>query len=132
MLYREPSVTTGEMAIQGLRRCSASSYFASAYNNDFSFYAQGDINLRGLLPGRDEDQLMAGAAVGQGISYDDYCLRRDADRGPSPTEVLSRRLPVPFQRLVFRAPYVQYLSIPTAPMQSPMPRFWVLSLGVDF
>jgi len=121
MLWRED----GE---QGLRAFSLF-YFAPSYNNDFSFYAHGGLVYDGLLPNRDHDQLMAGAAVGQ------YGAASDPGGGqPAPTQsvIIETGYRIRLNGWSFVQPFAQYIVQPDGTTAVANAAILGVSLGVNF
>jgi len=116
MLWREE----GE---QGLRAFSLF-YFAPSYNNDFSFYTQAGLVYRGLLPRRDRDELMAGAAVGQ------YGAAAAPSAGQS--VVVEAGYRVRLNDWAYVQPFAQYIARPDGTSEVADAAILGLFLGVDF
>ena len=124
MLWRE----SGE---QGLRMFSLF-YFAPPYDNDFSFYVHGGFAYEGLVPGRDRDQLMIGAAVGQ-YSYNDLLEARAAgEPEPGQTVLLEAGYRFRFNNWSYAQPCAQYVVHPDGTDAVADAAILGVFLGVDF
>jgi len=115
MLWREG----GE---QGLRLFSLF-YFAPPYDNDFSFYVHGGFAYEGLVPGRDRDQLMIGAALGQ---------YGDRGSGSGQTVLIEAGYRFRINHWSFVQPFAQYLVRPGGTDAVADAAILGVSLGVDF
>jgi porin len=124
MLWRE----TGH---QGLRMFSLL-YFAPKYNNDFSFYAHGGLVYEGLLPGRDRDELMAGAAVGQYSYYDLLEARAAGEPEPTQSVLIEVGYRVRLNGWSFVQPFAQYIVQPDGTTAVANAAILGVSLGVNF
>jgi carbohydrate-selective porin OprB len=107
---------------QGLRMFSLF-YFAPAYDNDFSFYVHGGFAYEGLVPGRDRDQVMIGAALGQ---YGD----RGSEAGQ--TVLIEAGYRFRINHWSFAQPFAQYLVRPGGTDAVADAAILGVSLGVDF
>ena len=124
MLWRE----SGE---QGLRMFSLY-YFAPAYDNDFSFYVHGGFAYEGLVPGRDRDQLMLGAALGQ-YSYNSLLEARAAgEPEPGQTVLVEAGYRWRLNRWSFVQPFAQYIVHPDGTDAVADAAILGVFLGVDF
>ena len=124
MLWRE----NGD---QGLRMFSLF-YFAPAYNNDFSFYVHGGFAYEGLVPGRDRDQVMIGAALGQ---YSYNCLleaRAAGEPEPGQTVLVELGYRWRLNDWSFVQPFAQYLVHPDGTDAVADAAILGVSMGVDF
>lgn len=107
---------------QGLRMFSLF-YFAPAYDNDFSFYVHGGFAYEGSVPGRDRDQVMIGAALGQ---YGD----RGSEAGQ--TVLIEAGYRFRINHWSFAQPFAQYLVRPGGTDAVADAAILGVSLGVDF
>lgn len=124
MLWREE----GE---QGLRMFSLF-YFAPKYNNDFSFYSQGGLVYEGAIPGRDRDQLMVGAAVGQYSYYDLLEARAAGDPEPNQSVLIEAGYRIKLNGWSFVQPLAQYIVHPDGTTAVADAALLGVFLGVDF
>lgn len=124
MLWREQ----GE---QGLRFFSLY-MFAPKYNNDFSFYTQAGLVYEGLIPGRDRDQLMAGAALGQYSYYDLLAARKAGEPEPTQTVIIEAGYRLRLSGWSFVQPFAQYLVQPDGTPATANAALLGLFIGVDF
>jgi len=124
MLWRE----SGD---QGLRMFSLW-YFAPAYNNDFSFYAHGGLAYEGPVPGRDRDQLMIGAAVGQYGENQAGAARAAGEPEPGQTVLVEAGYRFRFNDWSFAQPFAQYIVQPAGTSAVADAAILGVSLGVDF
>ena len=124
MLWREE----GE---QGLRMFSLF-YFAPKYNNDFSFYSQAGLVYEGAIPGRDRDQLMVGAAVGQYSYYDLLEARAAGDPEPNQSVLIEAGYRIKLNGWSFVQPLAQYIVHPDGTTAVADAALLGVFLGVDF
>jgi porin len=124
MLWRE----SGE---QGLRMFSLY-YFAPKYNNDFSFYTQAGLVYEGPIPGRDRDQLMAGAALGQYSYYDLLEARAAGDPEATQTVLVETGYRIQLSGWGFVQPFFQYIVQPNGTTAVANASVLGLFFGVDF
>lgn len=124
MVWRE----SGE---QGLRMFSLC-YFAPKYNNDFSFYTQAGLVYEGAIPGRDRDQLMAGAALGQYSYYDLLEARADGDPEPNQSVLVETGYRFRLGGWGFVQPFAQYIVQPDGTTAVANAATLGLFFGVDF
>ena len=124
MIWREE----GE---QGLRMFSLW-VFAPKYNNDFSFYAHGGLVYQGAVPGRDADELMLGAVVGQYSYYDLLEARADGEPEPNQTVLIEAGYRVQVNGWSFVQPFAQYIVQPDGTTAVANAAILGLFLGVDF
>ena len=124
MLWRE----SGE---QGLRMFSLW-YLAPAYNNDFSFYAHGGFAYQGSVPGRDRDQLMVGAAVGQYGDNEVPAARAAGDPAPTQTVLLEAGYRFAFNGWSYVQPFAQYIVQPAGTTDVADAAILGIFFGVDF
>lgn len=124
MLWREE----GE---QGLRLFSLY-YFAPKYNNDFSFYTQGGLVYEGAIPGRDRDQLMAGAALGQYSYYDLLEARAEGDPEPNQSVLVETGYRFRVGGWGFVQPFAQYIVQPDGTTAVANAATLGLFFGIDF
>jgi porin len=120
-----------ETGHQGLRMFSLL-YFAPKYNNDFSFYAHGGLVYEGLLPGRDRDELMAGAAVGQYSYYDLLEARAAGEPEPTQSVLIEVGYRVRLNGWSFVQPFAQYIVQPDGTTAVANAAILGVSLGVNF
>jgi carbohydrate-selective porin OprB len=124
MLWREE----GE---QGLRMFSLY-YFAPKYNNDFPFYVQGGLVYEGAIPGRDNDQLMAGAALGQYSYYDLVEARAAGEPEPTQSLIVEVGYSIRLSGWGFVQPFAQYLVQPDGTPAVANAATLGLFFGIDF
>jgi len=116
---------------QGLRMFSLF-YFAPKYNNDFSFYTQGGLVYEGAIPGRDYDQLMAGAALGQYSYYDLLEARAAGDPEPTQSLLLELGYSIRLSGWGFVQPFAQYIVQPDGTTEVANAAILGIFFGVDF
>jgi porin len=107
-------------------------YFAPKYNNDFSFYAHGGLVYEGLLPGRDRDELMAAAAVGQYSYYDLLEARAAGEPEPTQSVLIEVGYRVRLGGWSFVQPFAQYIVQPDGTTAVANAAILGVSLGVNF
>ena len=87
--------------------------YAPKYNNILPFYFHTGLVYRGLIPTRDNDQLMAAFGLGQ---YSFYNIEALQDRGnvnqPNYTAVLEVDYRLQINKWAFFQPYIQYIIQP--------------------
>jgi porin len=83
------------------------------YNNILPFYFHTGLVYRGLIPTRDNDQLMAAFGLGQ---YSFYNIEALQDRGnvnqPNYTAVLEVDYRLQINKWAYVQPYIQYIIQP--------------------
>jgi porin len=124
MLWRE----NGE---QGLRMFSLW-VFAPKYNNDFSFYAHGGFVYEGAVPGRDVDELMIGAAVGQYSYYDLVEARAAGEPEPNQTVLIEAGYRFQVNGWSYVQSFAQYIVQPDGTTAVANAAILGLFMGVDF
>lgn len=123
MVFREPSEAAGELSRQGL---SVFSLFTAApdYNNRYPFYIHGGLVYEGLLPSRDNDQLMVAVAYGK---YSDA-----TQPGRAGTALLEAGYRVKINAWSFVQPFAQYIAQPNGTTAVADAAILGLFMGVDF
>lgn len=106
--------------------------FAPKYNNDFSFYAHGGLVYQGAIPTRDEDQLMAVAAVGQYSYYDLVEARAAGEPEPNQTVLIETGYRFKLNGWSFVQPFAQYIVRPDGTTAVANAAILGLFFGVDF
>ena len=106
--------------------------FAPKYNNDFSFYAHGGLVYQGAIPTRDEDQLMAVAAVGQYSYYDLVEARAAGEPEPNQTVLIETGYRFKLNGWSFVQPFAQYIVHPDGTTAVANAAILGLFFGVDF
>lgn len=106
--------------------------FAPKYNNDFSFYAHGGLVYQGAIPTRDEDKLMAVAAVGQYSYYDLVEARADGDPEPNQTVLIEAGYRFELNGWSFVQPFAQYIVQPDGTTAVANAAILGLFFGIDF
>jgi len=106
--------------------------FAPKYNNDFSFYAHGGLVYQGAIPRRDEDQLMAVAAVGQYSYYDLVEARAAGEPEPNQTVLIETGYRFKLNGWSFVQPFAQYIVHPDGTTAVANAAILGLFFGVDF
>ncbi len=106
--------------------------FAPKYNNDFSFYAHGGLVYQGAIPTRDEDQLMAVAAVGQYSYYDLVEARAAGEPEPNQTVLIETGYRFKLNGWSFVQPFAQYIVHPDGTTAVSNAAILGLFFGVDF
>jgi porin len=106
--------------------------FAPKYNNDFSFYAHGGLVYQGAIPTRDEDQLMAVAAVGQYSYYDLVEARAAGEPEPNQTVLIETGYRFKLNGWSFVQPFAQYIVQPDGTTAVANAAILGLFFGVDF
>jgi porin len=131
MLYREPG-QTDKAGRQGLYAFSFFN-FAPPVNNAMPFYFHVGLVYRGLIPGRDADQL--GAAFGLGCySREKIAADEAANRGLHQTEesVLELDYRIQLTKFAYAQPFWQYLIRPNGTGQLGNANILGLHLGITF
>ena len=106
--------------------------FAPKYNNDFSFYAHGGLVYQGAIPTRDEDKLMAVAAVGQYSYYDLIEARAAGDPEPNQTVLIETGYRFALNGWSFIQPFAQYIVQPDGTTAVANAAILGLFFGIDF
>jgi len=128
--FKEP-VVTAPLSEQGLYAFSFIS-FAPKYNNAMPFYFHTGLVFKGLIPGRDKDQLGAAFALG---NYSYYKLQADeaAGRPQQTTEaVLELDYRIQITKFAYVQPFLQYLIRPNGTGQIENATILGLQMGVTF
>lgn len=112
-----------KVSSEGLRFFSLFLY-APESNNAYSFYMHGGLVYEGLLPGRGEDQLIAGLALG---NYGEKSLP-----GASATALVELGYRFRVNGWAFIQPYAQYLVQPNGTAAVPDAAILGAFVGVDF
>lgn len=120
MIFRELSPASF-LSPQGLRLFSLAS-FAPPDKNLYPFYAQTGLVYEGLLPTRDQDQLIAGVAYGR------YANKSGANY----TMVFEGGYRVQISGWSYVQPYIQYISHPAGTTQVANAAIFGFLIGVDF
>ncbi len=130
MVYREPSVGD-ELSDEGLRLFTLFT-MGAAYNTRYPFYAHGGLVYEGLLPGRDQDQLMFGAAVAQ-YSYPRLlAARSEGEAGANYSVLMECGYRVPVSAWAFVQPFAQCIVQPDGTTEVANAAIIGVFLGVDF
>ncbi len=123
MILRESSSAADKLSEQGLRLFSL--FVATpAYNNRYPFYFQGGLVYEGLIPSRDNDQLMAGVAYGQ--------YSGDTQPGRTGTTLLEAGYRVKINGWSFVQPFAQYIAQPSGKTSVADAAILGLFMGLDF
>jgi len=128
--FKEP-VVTPPLSEQGLYAFSFIS-FAPKYNNAMPFYFHTGLIYKGLIPGRDKDQLGAAFALG---SYSYYKLQADeaAGRPQQTTEaILELDYRVQITKFAYAQPFLQYLIRPNGTGRIENATILGVQMGVTF
>ena len=87
--------------------------FAPKYNNILPFYFHSGFSYLGLIPGRDNDQLMGAVAVGNYSFYNIEDLQdTDVVNQPNYTVVLEFDYRFQINKWAYLQPYIQYIIQP--------------------
>ncbi len=125
-------VTTSKPGTQGLYWFNFLNY-APKYDNTLPFYFHTGLVYKGLIPGRDNDQLGLAFAYGQN-SYYNILARRDAGKQIQQTyqAVLECDYRVQLTQFAYVQPFLQYLIRPNGTGIVPNATVLGLHMGVTF
>lgn len=126
MLFRHPGVA--EESSRGLNWFGLFTFAPDGWRNRYTFLFQNGFVYEGLVPGREQDRLLAAMALG------DYSERSRAGEDPAPTAttVLEFGYRIHLNNWAYFQPYFQYLIQPAGTPASSNASILGFFAGVEF